>query len=285
MGGIEIGGYVFYPSFWIAVVVVPAIIVLVVILLINFKFKKKEKSYNSITSWQRNKIDELLDDEMEDMEDADDEYKDIVRNIQGYVRRRKFWDVDELLEIDDDAVIVLSSIVYDEIVRDVRKNKFNDAVLLLHAFDYINGGVHFIGNQMDWIGDEVEEYKNDLKMSDYEARLLKIFCSSIDMMCEKIDYDIDKIPETVDVDPMLKTYSAVDFEKASDEIFSCIDMRNLGKETLDITARCLTEHMRWIINETTKKVIPEWQLYYIRALACALDKQLYPDILNSIDFE
>lgn len=282
--GIEIGGYVFYPSFWIAVVIVPVVITLVLVLIYNFKLKRKAKSFNSITSWQKERIVELIDKELEDMADTDEEYKEMLKNCQGYIRHKKFWNVDELLDIDEDAVVVITSIVYDEIVRDVRSKNNNDAVLLLHAVDYINGGCPLIGQEMEWIGTEIEELKNDLKMTDYEARLLKIFYNSIDYAINEVDIDINKIPEGYPCDPELKNYILLDFEKAQEEILDCIDMRNLSNETLTICARCLTDHMKDIIVDLSKKTIPDWQLYYIRAIACALDKQLYPDIVNSIDF-
>ena len=283
----RIGDYIINPILIAAIIIIPVIIAIIVILIINKKQDKKNLELNLITKYQKNKLVDILDEEIDTTPDAVEGYHQMLRNLQGYIRRKRYWDPQEIMsEIDEDALIFLTTIVFERIKFDVEKNKKNEAVLLCHALDFINCGVEYEGNEVEWIGDEIECKKNHKDMSDNEGRLFSILMTTIERLWELVDEDLEKIPEEVEgIDPTLKTYKDFDFEEAYIDVQNCVDFRNLKPETIDILARGLVYVMDEIIEVLDKKYLPYYQVYYLRALASCLDKQLYDKILTSIEYK
>lgn len=280
----RIGDYIIYPPFFIAAIVVPIVIAVIIILIINKRLDKKNKELDLITRWQKEHIPKLLENEYNNYPDAKESYKKLLKELQGYIRHHRYWDPDDLIDFNEQAVLVLTTIIFEQIKEDVRKNKKNEAVLLCHTLDFINCGVEYYGKELEWIGDEIVSSKNHEDMSDNEGRLFKILLSNVEKIHAYVDPDLEKIPETIDVDPILKTYVDFDFDVAYDDLQSAIDFRALKDETYDIAARATTELLDDIITELDKNYLPYYQVYYVRALACCLDKQLYDKILTSIEY-
>lgn len=282
---IQIGGYLLYLPFFIAIIFVPIIITVIVVLIINKKYDKLNKNLDVITQYQKTKLDEILDKEIENTPEATEAYHELIRQIQGYIRHKRFWDPQELLDMHENSLLLLTTVIFEKIKEDVKNNNKNEAVLLCHALDFINCGVSYEGKEMEWIGDEIECTKNHEDMSDNEGRLFKLCLSTVERLWEFVDADLEKIPESIsEIDPTLKTYKAFDFETAYDDLSECVDFRNLKPETFDICARGLVYILDDIISELDKQYLPYYQVYYVRALACCLDKQLYDAIVESIEY-
>lgn len=283
----RIGDYVIHFPLIAAIIIIPVFIALIVIFIINKKQDKRNLELNLITKYQKNKLVEILEEEINSSPNALEWYHPMLRNLQGYIRRKRYWDPQEIMdEIHEEALIYLTIIVFDRIRLDVEVNKKNEAVLLCHALDFINCGLEYTGNIVEWIGDEIECQKNHKDMSDNEGRLFSILSSTLEKLWDLIDEDLEKIPEEVEgIDPILKTYKDYDFEEAYSDVHSCVDFRNLKPETFDILARGLVFTIDELLDVLDKKYLPYYQVYYVRALASCLDRQLYDKILTSIEYK
>ena len=280
----RIGDYIIYPPFFFLAILIPVVITIIVIFILNKRQDKKNKKLNLITKWQKTKIVEILDEEIEATPNSSKEYHDLIRNIQGYIRHNRYWDYDDMMDFNENSVIVLTTLIFERIKKDVELNRKNEAVLLCHALDFINCGVEYTGKNIEWIGDEISADKNHDQMTDDEGRLFHICLSAVEKVWDLVDPDLDKIPEiNSKVDPTLKTYKEYDFEVAYDDLQEAIDFRNLKPETFDITARALVYELNIIIEDLEKLYLPYYQVYFVRALACCLDRQLYDKIITSIE--
>lgn len=245
------------------------------------KREKRNKEMNKISSWQREKINAALDEYITDR--TSDDRKELIGNLKGYINRQRYWDADKIAEISSDALNVLDIILFKKIKKAVETNRRNDAVLYLHAFDFANGGPTYHNDTLVWIGDDIKEQKNDLSMSESEARFFYIIATTINKAITIVDEELGKIPEEIDVDPILRTYKMYDFQDALEDAATCNDIRNLKPETLDIAARALVIEIDYCLENFSGDRFAECRLYYVRALACCLDKQLYDEILDSIE--
>lgn len=282
---ITIGDYQIYPAFLAILIAVPAVIVFGVIFYLNHKQDKRNLLLDTITKWQKQNIVRIIDEYIEKNPKLPEQKVKNLRGFQGYVRHNRLWDSEDILDIGDGALIDASKALFEKIKEDVEGGNRNEAVLLCHTIDFMNCGVEYEGNIIQWIGDEMESIKNHTDMDDNEARLLSVVSNTIGMVRTLVDPDIEKIPELFDVDQVLKTYNLYDFNAAISDVENTIDFRNLQAETYDIASRCLTHHIYYnILYETEKDYVPYHQIYYIRALACTLDRLLYDAILNSIDY-
>ena len=281
----RIGDYIIYPPVFFLAIAIPIILAIIIILLVNRRQDKKNKELNLITKWQKTRLIEILDDEIKATPNSSEEYHTTINKLQGYIRHNRYWDYEDLLDFDENSIILLTTILFEKIKADVEANKNNEAVLLCHALDFINCGVEYEGKYIEWIGDEISSDKNHDQMTDNEGRLFHICLSAVEKIMALIDPDLDKIPEiNYDVDPVLKTYVGYDFEKAYEDLQEAIDFRNLQPETFDICARALVYELHMIIKDLEKMYLPYYQVYFLRALACCLDRQLYDKILTSIDY-
>ena len=288
---IEIGGYrIYWPVFAIFVILI-GVLVGIILIKLTRNMQKLNKKMNTISSWQKYNIINLLEERLKEVtsnndfsQDEKDRFITIFNGLIGYIRRHRYWDVDEILEIDERAIQVLDEVLFDKIKSCVAKNQKNVAVLYCHAFDYANGGPVYTNSKiLDWIGDDVAEQKNDLRMSVYEARCFSILIDAVSDTFGLIDEDLDKIPEDIEVDPILRTYNSMDFEYALEDLSTCNDIKNLKTESLDIAARSLLSVFDVYVHSFNGNTLATYRLYAVRCLECCLDVCLYDEVLDSID--
>ena len=242
-------------------------------------------NYNAITKWQKEKLVLLIEEDVKSAEEVTDTYIEVTDRLQAYIRRQRFWDRDDISEIHPYALSILSSILLDNINYCILNKKNNNAVLLLQTLDYVNGGAPYLNGRLDWLGEDLEEKRNHPSMSDYEARLLKIFEEGLAYVYEDFDEELDKIPEKADVPEELKQLDGDDFNSMFNELEECVDVSELKSETKRVISLGLNEKVQRIIL-TLDEELKYYNLYYVRALACATDPKytMYEDILESIDF-
>lgn len=279
---IQIGDYyIYWPVFVVLFLVFFGIFGLV-LLKISRKYVKRNKKLNTITSWQKYNIINIIEDEIN--QSADDvEFCRIMNQVVGYVRRHRTWDYEELLKIDSEAVRLLSEVIFNKVIECVVTNNFNQAVLYLHAIDFINGGCLYNKNVLDWLGDDIKEQKNDLRMTVYEARLLGVISDIVSAFASCVDKDLDRIPADYEFPDALRNYNMADFDDAYNDLLTNNDFRNLKTKTYELSMWCLIGQIQIFFNDFVEDTLSDYRLYYIRALACCLDKCLYDEIIDSID--
>lgn len=281
---ITIGGYrIYWPVFVVIFLLIAAIAVFIVVHNKKKKNQKSQAELKIITTWQKKFLYQLFSSYEDGATDAE---RKAISNLKGYLNHHYVWNADEVAALGEKTLEFLDYLLFVQIQKFVNINDKNQAVLCLHLFDMVNGGPEFIGNTMDWIQDDIDEQKNDLRMDVYEARLFELVSSAIEEVSRYVDPELEKIPEEAeDFDSVLKTYTKYDFSVALQDSMSCNDFKNLSPETYDIAARAFVREIQKCIVSFTGDRFPQFRLYYIRALACCLDKEPYDEILDTIELE
>ena len=292
---IRIGNYIFYPAFFITVIAVIIIIIAVLIIKNIMKNKKQENSINKnyeITIWQRQHLIQLMNEYIKD-NNIDATTLDIVSELNIYMKNSKYWNMDEIIEINEDIIPYSTLILFQIAINKYSDNNMNDAVLILHALDFINGGMDnpdYYEGEYPWIGEDIPELRNHKDMTEEEARTIYLYASAIEDILRLVDSDIGKIPENLDVLSFCKRLSQKDIENASGDIGSVIDFLEINQKTRDIAAKALFNNIIILLGDifdkdskNYEKNIDEYRRYTLRALATAIDGQLYSDIIKSIE--
>ena len=292
---IRIGNYIFYPAFFILIGVI-FIGVLVTIALINIlNNKKQENNINEqyeITTWQRKHLCRLMMEYVED-NDLKNAFLDIISELRKYINDNKYWNLDELLEIDDNIVKYTTLLLFEIAKQEYIDNHNDNAVLILNTIDFINGGMDnpdYYDGPYPWIGEDIPEMRNHQDMTDEEARTVYIYESAVEDLYSYVDDDLDKIPEKSDVLDFCKRLSKQDMQNASGDLCSIIDILEINTKTRDVVAKALFNSISTLLGSVfddedsdNVKYIDEYRRYQIRALAAVIDNQLYSDVVASID--
>lgn len=256
------------------------------------KNKKKENTaykYYEITDWQRNKLMPLVKRHNK-IEDA---YRGDVEWIQSYINKNKYWNIEEILEDapSSKTVMVMSIYMLEAAIGEYSLEHFNNAVLILHAVDFLNGGMDgdIYDGDYQWIGDEIDSLKNHTDMTDEEARTLYLYASAVINLIDLCDEDLEKIPDEIDVEPFCKTLSLTDMELAADELDQVVDIHNEGisDETRDVVSRGLFNNisilLAEILDDDDVKFMDEYRRYTLRALVACIDKQPYSEFIETVE--
>ncbi|WP_286078002.1 hypothetical protein [Thomasclavelia cocleata] len=277
---IELFGYYFYPAFFVTIILVPIIIVGAVILIRKLIERKNVYSSSKITSYEKKHIPPLI--EAEKKLTNNEEYIKILDELEEYVKECTYWNIDELLEIDKDAIILLSSLLFDE-VKEKHKKDPDKCVLLLHTIDIINGNYDY-ETKVQWMADDMTELNNHYKMGQDEAKLLFLCDSSLERLIDEyVNIDSNKIPAITEAIPELVGLEREDIASAIRDIEHCIDFTELKSSTFNILELSLIDMLDKVINTQEKDSFDEFYISYFRSLACIIDRQLYDAILKTIE--
>ena len=285
IGNYEISVWLFV----IAAVVIAGIAITLWLLL-----KKKDtggseiQKYKRITAWQRKNLNAIIEEDLKIYgESSGQDYISRGNKLQAYINRRREWNKEELLQLDETSVSYLTTVIIENVDVCIKNDKNNKAVLLLCALDYIYGGAPVLNGKLDWIGEDMPELKNHKEMSAYEARLLNIFREAVSEAWEYVDEELGKIPETTKIDDKLKEFSVDDFIDAYRRVENCVDIKELQGDALVIACRILNKRVSGFAKTMDKDGLKYYQMYYVRALACAAEKtyRMYDDILESLDYD
>lgn len=279
---VDVFGYRLYPAFFIVVIGIPLVIAIILLILSNKKIDKKHVNMYRITDWQKSELLKILDKEISG-ENVSQKYTEIIRSAQGFISRKRIWDIEELQEIHPQICAILTTVFYRDMKDAFEQQYVDKAVLLCHTIDFINEGLEYNGLDIEWIGDDIESLKNHRDMTDSEARLLQIVSSSISKASYLIDSDISKIPESVSCHKVLKTFNEDDFEFSVREVSSSVDFEELSSETFVLAAHSLIHTLDEVIENLDAPKLPYFQIYLVRALACCMDRQIYTAILDTIE--
>ena len=277
---IELFGYYFYPAFFITLIGVPLLIVLTIILIRRLKERRQVYSTSKITSWEKKYIPPIL--KKEKREAQNEHYEEILDGLVEYIEECTYWNTDELLEIDIDAIIILTSILFDE-VKEEHGEDPDKSVLLLHAIDNINGGIDYdLGH--NWMANDMAQLNNHEKMGTDEAKVLALCESSVDRTInEYVDLDSNKIPLITKAYHEMVGLTREDFGSALRDIEHCIDFTDMKEATYNILELTMIDLIDKIITTQEKDYFDEYYLSYFRTLACIIDRQLYDDILKTLE--
>ena len=277
---IELFGYYFYPAFFITVIGVPLLVVLLIILIRRLKERRQVYSTSRITSWEKKYIPQIL--RKEKREAQNEHYETILDGLIEYVEECTYWNTDELLEIDIDAIIILTSILFDE-VKESHVEDPDKSVLLLHAIDNLNGGIDYDQGK-HWMADDMAQLNNHEKMGIDEAKALALCESSIERtMDEYVDLDSNKIPLITKAYHEMIGLTREDFGSALRDVEHCIDFTDMKEATYNILELTMIDLIDKIITSQEKDYFDNYYLCYFRTLASIIDRQLYDDILKTIE--
>lgn len=298
---VRIGNYIIYPAFFILIFAI-FISIMIIMLAIHFIKERKEEHANDdsfkITEWQRKYVIRLCRDYMRDNE-VSDEYEESINKLEKFILESTYWNLDELLEIDKNLVKNASLVLFFAAQDSYLLQQEDDAVLLLHTIDMMNGGPDnpdYFGGDYPWIGDEVQEMKNHKDMTDEEARTLYMWFSAVGDIASFVDEDLGKIPEASSAPQYCKRISQEEMETCAQDLLEIVDIRALKPENRDIVCKAMFCNILIMLNgifmnrkeednNTEEEIlyIDEFRRYSIRSLTAAIDNQLYSDVIASID--
>lgn len=293
---IQVGDYILYPAFFVLCFGIFMAINIGIVVFIKVKenggLKTNSKSlykYFVITKWQKKNIPVYLKEYRSKFELTDDEDKCCDLFLE-YLDESKYWNVDELNELRPNLAKKISIIMYF-MIKEAYLNKEKDkAILLIHAFDFINGGMEqeSYGKVYEWISEDVDMYRNHKEMSDEEARLLFLYISAVSDTMGFIDPDLEKIPEDVAVEDFCKRIKQSEYEDTMEALGLTVDVRNLKGPEVDVIVKSLLNNLYLMLSgiaeEDEIEYVDELRRYPIRALAAILDGGLYSDIIDSIEY-
>jgi len=292
---IQVGNYILYPAFF-AIIFGIFISILIIIVIKNVvKNKKHEKfinKYYEISKWQRKYLCSYLRKLIEE-HDYDEMLYNYVDLLSQYMKNNKLWDLNKLLNIKDDFVPYITIMLF-EISKSLYIDGDNDgAVLCLHTIDFMNGGMDnpdYFDGEYPWIGDEIPQQINNEEMSDEETRTLHLYISAVKDIYEYFDEDLEKIPESLQVDDFCKRLKTEDIFNACNDLYEIIDILEISDETRDVVIKALFNSLSVLIgsifdneDENYVEYLDEYRRYQLRALISAIDKQLYSDVIASIE--
>lgn len=277
---IELFGYYFYPAFFITIIGVPLILAMLFILIRRLKERKAVYSNSVITDWQKKHLVKIIDNNIE--KTSNSKYVEILEEAKDFITDCKYWNNEEMIEINKDMVVLLSLIFFEDVKMNYKDNP-DRCVLLLNAIDAMNGGVD-ANLKKHWMEDDFPELENDEAMTRDETKLLCLCNTAVSRaMTNYINPDSQNIPKLTLAFEDLIGMETEDFGSVSRHILHCRDFTTLKNSDYRIIAMCLID----MIDEEFKKLKDDYfepyYLCYFRALACVLDHNLYDYILDTIE--
>ena len=280
--------YIIYPAFFILLFAIFILFLVLLVIKNVLKEKKQENNVNKnyeITNWQKKYLGSLIENYLES-KNYMDKYGYVLDLFNDYVSENKYWNVDELIELDNKFVQIITLLLFEISKGEYLNNHYDNSVLILHSMDFINGGMDnpdYFGGNYPWIGDDIPEMKNHADMTDEETRTIYMYYSAVESIFCLVDEDLEKIPENANVLDFCKRFSMHQIDSALIDISSVIDIKSLKKETRDIIAKSLFNNISFLLGEifgdkneeSYSQYVDEYRRYSIRALASAIDNQLY----------
>ena len=275
---VEVFGYYLYPLFFVYLFGIPLAITAAIILFKRFRASKAVYSINVITDWQKDNIPFILRKQVGVFTKTE-----LVNDICDYIQYNEYWNDDEMLEIDEsivmDSVKALLNEVYEVFISDPNK-----AVLILNTIDTMNGGLDLSSGRItEWMDDALPGQGTDYGMTDSDAKLFVLMVSTVVRANDLYTRSgIDKIPAITDAIEELVGLSITQLDMVAERIEEASNFEDISDRDLYICKCCLMDHVLNLFKKYNDITINDYYLSYIRALACVLDKQSYPDIVSTI---
>lgn len=287
---IQIGDYLIYPALILLLIF---IIVIVTLFFIGFmavsksSAKKSKRNIYTITSWQRNNLEDSLDyandcRELDsDVDQTYSDYEEFIPEFIQYIKSHKYWNIDELKAINSSLPIKISYLLMQDVIASCFNEELEDvdrAILLLHTIDMINGGAEMDGKKYLWMDNEIEETMGT-GMTPEESRMKTIFFWALDGIAEYFDEDGNITDDSAP--SYIEKYTENDYEKAYGNLASKIKITDIDADTKEMIAAGLIDSLSdyMLCNQGE---IDRITLCSIRSLACLLDGNDYSEILNSL---
>lgn len=284
---VEMFGYRFYPAFFILVGFIIIALILGGILLFKFLNKKKGNSVEKIrvteyiSVWQKKHLPVIIDKEISATDN--DEYINILTNAKNYIANGDKWNKDDLLEINDSLVLILSDLFLEESLQSYRNSENDKAVLLLHSIDCLNGTIESLNGRKEWITNDVDKATNLIHMSEQEQRLMYICFDAVNSISALIDEKTGKIPGFAGVIDDLKRFTSVNFQDAKEAISECKSFTFITEYNRELIIYSLFQAVLNIMENVKLSTYREFEIFTFRVLACMIDNQTYDDIINTIE--
>lgn len=277
---IELFGYYFYPAFFITVIGVPILIAFIIIFARRFKLKRKVYSNSLISAWQKKYIPKIIDNEIS--EATNSQYIQILKDGKDFVVNNKYWNNDEMVEKNKDSIVLLTKLFFDKVRREYKEDP-DTCVLLLNTIDIMNGGID-ADIKSHWMSEDLQYFENDERMTKNEGRLVCLCATAIHKLLEEyVDDDIGRIPQLTLAIDELKGEETEDIASVERHLLHCTDFTDLSNSDYDLITRALFDLIDKEFKQQRDDYFEPYYLCYFRALACSIDKNLYDDIIDSIE--
>lgn len=295
---LRVGNYIFYPAFFILLFVIFVLFFVGLFLFKLVKEKKAEKAENDkyrITQWQRKHVVRLCKDYLRDNSENED-YMDALERLERYISDSTYWNMDEMIDIEKNMVRNITLILFFTAQESYLVGDEDDAVMLLHTLDMVNGGPDnpdYEGGEYPWIGDDVDEMRNHQDMTEEETRTLHLWFSSVSTLASFVDPDLGKIAENSPAPSYCKRISQEEMEACMEDLVTIVDIRGLQPSNRDVVCKAVFFNTLIMLNgifnskdEGMEEIlyVDEGRRYLIRSLTAAIDNQLYSDVVESIEY-
>lgn len=275
-----------YRIYWTVFALITIIMVLGFLLYRIISYLRESRAVYSlsvITDWQKENIPSILRDRIEQAQDQDN-----ILRLCNYIENNKYWNDEEITEIDEDLVIDASFMLFNEVgkliadeMNIVNKNR---AILILTTIDFMNGSLDLSSGKIDeWMDDALPGATGEKGEDPSVKRSLQLISSSIDRTGDKyVSATSEGIPLITDAFAPLRGMDVDRLADAFDEAFVCDDIKKLSEATSRIATYSLYDQIGNLLETYEGETINNYYSSYIRTLAVVLNKMYYPEIIETI---
>lgn len=280
---IDLFGYRIYWTVFALILIIFAIVFILIRLFLYRKEAKAVYKYSIITDWQKKNIPDIL---RKRLDDFTEEEQDNILRLCNYIENNHYWNDEEILEINEHLVIDASFLLLNEIsdlmVKGLSVENKNRIVLLLTTIDFMNGSLDFSSGKIDnWMDESLSDGGASNKDKNVQ-RVIELLYSSVDRAGKYVDTLLDRVSYETDAFLPLKGISVDEMGDAIFEIVDKNDVKKVENRYLEIAALCLFDQINELLKNYNENTINNYYASYLRAIAVSLDKNYYPQIIDTI---
>lgn len=275
-----------YRIYWTVFALILIIFAIVFILIRLFLYRKEAKAvykYSIITDWQKKNIPDILRKRLDDFNEKD---QDNILRLCNYIENNYYWNDEEILEINENLVIDASFSLLNEIsdlmINGLSVENKNRIVLLLTTIDFMNGSLDFSSGKIDnWMDEALSDGGAPNKDKNVQ-RVIELLYSSVDRAGKYVDTMLNRVSYETDAFLPLKGMNLDEMADAIYEIVDKNDVKKVENKYLEIAALCLFDQINELLKNYKENTINNYYASYLRAMAVSLDKNYYPEIIDTI---
>lgn len=221
-----IGGYYFYPAFFIVFFTIPSIIFFIVYNLLCIRREKKNTYINGINSNHIYTAKKYLKDCKY--------YEELIY----YLENNKEFSPEATLGYGLDFACVITKTLFKNFLH-TYPNNLSDSIKILILINFINSEINEVKGNIEWIGDDVERENHFPSMPTQEARLEHIYITSIDNKIDLIEEGKMTISANTKVYSSLRSYTIHEMLILVQKVVKSKTMYSFEDDVKDFITSCL----------------------------------------------
>ena len=277
--GIVIGSYVVYPAFFVLAFVLIFIIMFLLFIFIKINAKSKIKKYKSISSWQKKTLPIIINKYMENNEDMDKELVLALQSVCTYIKKNSLWGKHKLLAGHPRALEAYNLALSDALLNYFVESSEINCLRIIQSLDQANGADGFGIKTPDWMNSEVVEEFQEIGADSNMKRAKQVWKDALIYVYSMFDYGEFMPSREYEPEWIADTRKSM-VEKAAENLMSSSGFA-VSKETADIIAKGIL-YMYFYERILTVPSLSAFSIDQLRALACVIKKDSYPNILSVI---